>query len=138
MKFSIGTEDELLEIMTNYLYNTKESSKKKVLLVDDEKDLLELISCDFEEAGYDVSTASDGPSALKAIRENEFSLIVSDNHMPGFTGLELLEYVKKQRYKTPVYILSGNIEIKNEVLAAGAEGFFDKPCLGEDILKKVS
>jgi len=110
---------------------------KKVLLVDDEVDLLELITEDFEEAGYNVSTAFDGPSALKMILTNEYDLIVSDNHMPGFTGLELLEHMREHNNKTPVFIFSGNVDIEEQVIELGAKGLIKKPCFGRDIIERV-
>lgn len=110
---------------------------KNVLLIDDEKDLITLIAEDFEDVGYKVKTVFDGPSALKAIKKQKYDLIITDNHMPGFTGLELVRYLKEKDYNIPVYIFSGNTSIEGAVIDAGARGLITKPCTAQEILRRV-
>ncbi len=74
--------------------NTSQSSKK-VLLVEDEKELLDLYVSLLQQEGYDVDNASDGELALKKISDNAYDLILLDIILPKMDGLQVLENLKK-------------------------------------------
>ena len=71
-------------------------AKEKILIVDDEEDILELIRFNLNRDGYHVSGAATGEAALKRVRSENFDLIVLDLMLPGIDGLE----VAKHNYKT--------------------------------------
>ena len=60
-----------------------------ILVVEDERDLLRVLSYNFEQAGFDVVTAGDGETALRAAREERFDVIVLDLMLPGIPGTEV-------------------------------------------------
>ncbi|MEE8585461.1 MAG: response regulator [Acidobacteriota bacterium] len=69
----------------------KEATQKHVLVVDDEPDLLELMSICLEEEGFQVQTAADGRQALECLKSNQYDVIVSDIRMPGMDGMQLYQ-----------------------------------------------
>ena len=88
-----------------------DNSMLKVLLVDDEPFILQglRLLLDWKEEGFDiVGTASDGLEALQFLRENKVDLIIADIQMPGMTGLELLEIIRREKLSSAFFvILSG-------------------------------
>ena len=75
---------------------------KKVLIVDDEKDILVLLSKFFERLNFEADSAQDGKEALAKIKENQYDLVVLDNQMPVMTGEQFLEEIyttKKKDFK---------------------------------------
>lgn len=75
--------------------NNTSPSSKKVLLVEDEKELLDLYVSLLQQEGYDVDNASDGESALKKITDNTYDLILLDIILPKMDGLQVLDNLKK-------------------------------------------
>ncbi len=71
--------------------------KHKLLLVDDEESIIKALYRIFRREGYEIDTASSGQEGLKALKEasKPFSLIISDQRMPGMTGAQFLEKAKK-------------------------------------------
>jgi len=89
------------------------SDKKKILLVDDDKYMLELLSQTFGDYNYSIFLASNGYDCLDMIRDNTFSLIVLDMKMAGMEGLEVLESLRRSRKSKhiPVIIYSSYSEV---------------------------
>ena len=75
---------------------------RRILIVDDEEDILRGLEKIMKAKGMSPSTARSGMEAVELLKTNDFSLIISDLMMPGMSGLELLEVVKKD-YPHPVY-----------------------------------
>jgi DNA-binding response OmpR family regulator len=103
----------------------------KILVVDDDSILLEAISFNLKEDGYDVITANDGFKALDIIqRQEHLDLIISDIMMPNMSGLSLLSLLKKFYFdKVPVILIS-SLDKGDVVLSAmklGAHDFIVKP-----------
>ena len=101
----------------------------KVLLVDDEIDLLELSSITLSENGYDVTCAQDGIEALKKLERASYDIAIVDLKMPRMDGMELLERIKKKYPETEVIILTGYATIATAVdaMKMGAYGYLVKP-----------
>lgn len=93
--------------------------KKKILVVEDEKYLLEMYSEILRDAGYEVSTAEDGDMGLKAAGEDKFDLIVLDLMMPHTDGMQVLTEINgnAEKYGNPPVIVltnvSSEVAIKN-------------------------
>ena len=101
----------------------------KLLLVDDDRDLLEMLCSIFRRAGYtDLVTASSGPEALQAWREQQPALIVLDVMMPGMDGFEVLREIRRTSH-VPVLMLTarGEAEDRIEGLEIGADDYLPKP-----------
>ena len=67
----------------------------RILVVDDDESLVAIISEVLEDDGYDVTTASSGEEAIELFRNTRFPLVITDIRMPGMTGIELLQAVKR-------------------------------------------
>ena len=80
--------------------------KKKILVVDDEPDFLEVITVRLEENDYEVITASNGNDAFKKIKEDKPDAVLLDILMPGMDGLKLLRMIRKVDEKLPIYIIT--------------------------------
>ena len=121
--------------MTNTLSSVVISSTVKVakpqdfniLIVDDEPDLREILSFDFERMGYRVDTAAGGIEALAKFKENRYDLIITDIRMPQGDGLSLLKNLKLL-VDVPVICITGFSELSiSSILEMGALGVFEKP-----------
>src|SRR3954471_11312915 len=99
----------------------------KVLLCDDEESLCRGLAR-LLRSSYEEVTA-DGPGGLKRIAHESFDGVVTDLRMPGVSGFDLLEAVRKRSPRTPVIVMSGNAEIHDAVRAmrSGARDFLIKP-----------
>jgi PAS domain S-box-containing protein len=111
----------------------------KVLVVDDEPNILTLFSFMLKQAGYQVDAASCAQEALAQLKENEYHVMLSDIMMPGIDGLELLELVKKDYPKMQVIMITAVSTIKTaeKALENGAFGFLAKPIKKQEVLKTV-
>jgi CheY-like chemotaxis protein len=115
----------------------------KVLVVDDEIDLCELMKDEIEYAGFDVKIAANGIDALEILKEFPAFLIFTDINMPLMDGIELLEHIQKKDGIRPYIVICtgfGGYE-KEHLIAKGALEFLEKPYSFseiETILEKVT
>jgi len=79
----------------------------RILVVDDEADLRELLTEAITGANADVDSAKDGLQAWALLQRDPYDLVISDQRMPGMTGLELLEKARQQHLETPFLLISG-------------------------------
>lgn len=102
---------------------------KKILVVDDEPDLRELVSFEFEMAGCEILMAENGREAFEVYQKKSPAAIVTDIRMPGGDGIELLESVYREPGNKPVFIfITGFADLTlDDALEKGAEGLFSKP-----------
>ena len=110
----------------------------KLLLVDDDRDLLEMLCSIFRRAGYtDLVTASSGQEALQIWR-GQPALIVLDVMMPGMDGFEVLREIRRTSH-VPVLMLTarGEAEDRIEGLEIGADDYLPKPFLPKELLLRV-
>jgi CheY-like chemotaxis protein len=84
-----------------------DTTRKNVLLVDDEPAVLTSIGLMLETAGYQAQTASSGAEALAALKKTPFDLLIVDNHMPGMSGLELANTAKSHWPTLPILMFTG-------------------------------
>jgi putative two-component system response regulator len=101
----------------------------RVLVIDDEQIIRDLMLEILEEAGYDAVGAPTAEHALELLSDPDFRLVVSDVIMPGLSGLELLEQVRARRPSLPVVLVTGagTYSTLSEALARGADGLVMKP-----------
>lgn len=112
---------------------------ERILLVDDDKSLNELLSQYLSGSGFEVSTVTSGDSAISLLQQDSgFDLIVMDVMMPGITGLELLPIVRS-RWNIPVIMLTGRGEDIDRILGLemGADDYLAKPCNPRELLARV-
>ena len=111
----------------------------KILLVDDDRDLLEMLLSIFRRAGYTkLLTASSGPEALRAWKENRPDLVVLDVMMPGMDGFSVLKEIRRTS-RVPVLMLTarGEAEDRIEGLEIGADDYLPKPFLPRELLLRA-
>ena len=111
----------------------------KILLVDDDRDLLEMLLSIFRRAGYTkLLTASSGPEALRAWKENQPDLVVLDVMMPGMDGFSVLKEIRRTS-RVPVLMLTarGEAEDRIEGLEIGADDYLPKPFLPRELLLRA-
>ncbi|MBN8479176.1 MAG: sigma 54-interacting transcriptional regulator [Burkholderiales bacterium] len=115
-------------------------SLEDILLVDDDPDLLKLISLRLTSAGYRVRTADSGEDALAAIAVTRPALVITDLRMPGIDGMQLFDGIHRQHPALPVIILTAHGTIPDAVNATqrGVFGFLTKPFDSKELLQKVA
>ncbi len=113
--------------------------KAHLLLVDDDPNTLASLSRAFRLAGHEATVCDNAGRALELLRTEAFDLILSDVVMPGKSGIELLEDLKKNGVKTPIVLISGqaNIEMAVRATKLGALDFLEKPLSTDKLLVTV-
>ncbi len=113
---------------------------KRLLIVDDEKNIRMTLRQCFSSEAYDLSEAVNGEEALNALEKENFDLVLLDIRMPGLTGLEVLNKMREKSIKTDVIIMTayGSVEKAVEAMKLGAIDFIGKPFTPEEIREIVS
>jgi DNA-binding response OmpR family regulator len=111
----------------------------RVLIVEDEEGLAELVRRELENAGHVVETAIDGPSGVAAVDRFNPDLILLDVMLPGFDGLEVTRRVRT-RHATPILMLTARSTELDKVvgLELGADDYLTKPFSMRELLARVS
>ena len=114
--------------------------KIRILLVDDEKDFIGMLSQRLESRGFEVATALSGEGAIDLIREREFDVVVLDVLMPGKDGIETLKEIKGIEPLLHVIMLTGNatVETAIEGMKQGAYDYLMKPTDMKDLVEKIT
>ena len=110
-----------------------------ILVVDDQNTHRDLCRSALEYAGFAVETAASAAEALERLRNDAFALVVTDQVMPGMSGLELLREIRRERPRLPVVIVTahGTVETAVDAMKAGASDFISKPFTPEELLLVV-
>jgi PAS domain S-box-containing protein len=105
----------------------------KLLLIDDEPDILRVLSMSLKADGYEVVSAQNGPEGIAAFEKEKPDIVITDIKMPGMDGIEVLKKVKDINVDTEVIIITGHGDIENaiEALKHGASDFINKPVRDE-------
>ncbi|PYT76297.1 MAG: sigma-54-dependent Fis family transcriptional regulator [Acidobacteria bacterium] len=113
--------------------------KAHLLVVDDDPNTLASLSRAFRLAGHEATVCDNASRAVELLRAENFDLILSDVVMPGKSGMELLDELKKAGVKTPVVLISGqaNIEMAVKATRLGALDFLEKPLSTDKLLVTV-
>lgn len=120
---------------------SSKTARKRILVADDEPDVLALVSLHLQRAGYDVLKADDGEQALRLAREEEPALVVLDLMMPGLSGLEVAKLLKQspQTARIPVLMLTAKADEVDRIvgLEIGADDYVTKPFSPREIVLRV-
>ena len=113
--------------------------KAHLLLIDDDPNTLASLARAFRLAGHEATVCDNATRAVELVRGERFDLILSDVVMPGKTGMELLEELKKAGVQTPIVLISGqaNIEMAVKATRLGALDFLEKPLSTDKLLLTV-
>lgn len=111
----------------------------KILLVDDEEEFASTLSERLELRGYEMRTASDGPTALGLVEEDPPDLILLDLVMPGPSGMEVLKTLSTRRPPIPTILLTGKGTVKDGIdgMRSGAFDFLPKPVSIEELVRRI-
>jgi len=109
-----------------------------IALVDDDRDVLDVVATMLEAAGYQVVAYSDGPSALNGLKALQPDLAILDIKMPQMDGVELLQRLR-EKSEVPAIFLTGRLDETDEVigLRVGADDFIRKPFSGHVLVERV-
>ena len=110
-----------------------------ILIVDDDKRILQLINDYLIKNNFRISTADNALKAREKIENIEFDLIILDIMMPGESGLKLTDSLKKNNFKTPILLLSalGNADDRIKGLEIGANDYLAKPFEPKELLLRM-
>ncbi|APU71847.1 DNA-binding response regulator [Companilactobacillus crustorum] len=113
--------------------------KKKILVVDDEPSILELIEYNLESNDYQVSTATDGQMALDKVNASDFDLMLLDQMLPKLSGIDVLKKMRQTGNLTPVIFLTAvdSEDNKIEGLISGADDYVTKPFSIKELLARI-
>lgn len=113
-------------------------AKQKILIIDDEQGILDLVTAYLRPEGYEIYTAADGPSGLKAARAYRPDLIVLDIMLPGMDGIELLSRLRRE---SDVYVimLTAKTEETDKIvgLSVGADDYVTKPFSPRELVARI-
>lgn len=110
----------------------------KILIVDDEPDILELMEEALKDCGYELSFAESGCEAIEKLKHQSFDVVVSDYMMPNGNGKDLLSFVNTLSVKPTFFFASGYSEMsEEECMRNGANFFFSKPFNINVLIEKI-
>jgi phosphate regulon transcriptional regulator PhoB len=113
----------------------------RILIVDDEPDLVELITYNFTREGFKVSSAADAEEALDRIKKGGISLVILDLMLPGLQGMELCRIIRKNPLtaQMPIVMLTAKSEVaeKIEGIESGADDYVTKPFSPRELIARV-
>ncbi len=109
----------------------------RILIVDDERPICDLIDMNLSAAGYDCKSVQDGLAAIDLIEKENFDLILLDIMLPGADGFDIMEYIKP--LKIPVIFITAKSDVRDKVrgLKLGAEDYLVKPFEIMELMARV-
>jgi phosphate regulon transcriptional regulator PhoB len=117
------------------------TARKSILVVDDEKDIVDLVAYNLEKEGYKVLTAADGEKALAMIKKGNLDLVVLDLMLPGIKGLDICRIIRRhpETEWLPVIMLTAKGEDLDKVvgLEMGADDYITKPFSVREFVARV-
>lgn len=120
-------------------------SKKKILVVDDDRNITDLTQIILESAGYDCKTVNSGSECIRMLTESkssQFDLVLLDVAMPGFSGIDVINKIKEQQLFPADHIVfftasSASMLEDKEMKKMGVRDCFKKPFRKPDLLKAI-
>jgi two-component system alkaline phosphatase synthesis response regulator PhoP len=112
---------------------------RKLLLVEDDKELVELLTMHLEAEGYAIVSALDGESGLQAFLNGAWALIILDWMLPGLSGLDLLREIRAHDARTPVLMLTARSDETDKILGLelGCDDYMTKPFSVRELITRV-
>ena len=112
---------------------------ENILLIDDEKDFLDIMTERMEARGFEVSTSMSAEEALGMIKKGAYDAIILDLQMPGMDGIEALKAIKEIQPEAQIILLTGHATVEKgvEAIKLGATDFIEKPADLETLSRKI-
>ena len=120
--------------------SAKDETKPRVLVVDDEQSIRELLQVSLKFQGFDVEAAQDGPAALDRVRTFRPDVMVLDIMMPGMDGLGLLKRLRQDGIDAPALFLTARASVEDKVagLTLGGDDYVTKPFSLEEVVARIN
>jgi DNA-binding response OmpR family regulator len=111
----------------------------RILVVDDDPGILDVVSYALREAGYEVETRTDGPGALEAAQGRDYDLLVLDLMLPGMSGTDVCRKLREEGQMLPVVMLTAKDAELDRVLGLelGADDYVSKPFSSAELVSRV-
>ena len=125
------------------VFNKAGSTKGKILIIDDEEDVREVIKLHLASEKYDLIEATNGEEAINVMKQGsnmlQVGLILCDIRMPKVNGIEAIDYLKENLPSIPILVVTGypDSELAVSLLAKGIAGYLVKPVEKAALLQKV-
>ena len=115
------------------------NTNRRLLIVDDDRDIRELLVYDIKSSGYMVDSAEDGEEGLKKAVQNNYDLILLDVMMPKMNGYDVCKNIRLVKPKVPILMLTakGTISDKTEGFDVGADDYLVKPFDIQEVLLRI-
>ncbi len=117
------------------------TERRRVLVVDDEADILELVSYNLNKEGFAVSSVADGQEALSKVRKEKFDLVILDLMLPGMPGMEICRVLRNDpnTRDLPIIMLTAKGEEVDKVLGleTGADDYISKPFSPRELIARI-
>ncbi len=111
---------------------------RKILIVDDQENILTLYKYVLEKEGFQVMTAEDGDEALLVAEKNDPELVLLDIMMPGVSGFDVLHALKRGNPSLPIILHSANKRFEDDLHGVTAAAFLEKASTGpQEVVKKI-
>ncbi len=111
----------------------------RLLIIEDDAEIVRPLSLALKEAGFTVDTANDGEKGCFTALTNVYDLIILDYNLPGLNGKEIVEKIRADNRQVPILMLTVRSEIKDkvELLDSGADDYLTKPFVLSELLSRV-
>ena len=111
----------------------------KILIVDDEEELVSTMAQRLVLRGFEVATATSGTDALKRVGEEDFGVLILDVKMPGIGGLRLLKEIKQNHPDLPIILFTGHSSVADaeKGMQDGAFDYLMKPIDTDELIEKI-
>jgi excisionase family DNA binding protein len=116
---------------------SSDTSRPRILVVDDEQAVRDLLVKTLAEAQWDVDAAPDGPTALEYMRGADYDLLITDLRMPGMDGLSVIREARRKSVDMPIIVVTGNSTEASaiESINLGVTGYLTKPFRMQRVLQ---
>jgi DNA-binding response OmpR family regulator len=115
------------------------TTSRNLLIIEDDQELIDLLSLHLQSEGYEVTAAADGEAGLHAFREGGFALVILDWMLPTMSGLDVLREIRQQDTRTPVLMLTARSEEADKVLGLelGCDDYMTKPFSVRELAARI-
>ena len=135
LKAKVGSADSIIKEI-----DISNNQAKRVLVVEDDEDLIELLKIYLHEYGYSTIFATNGNSALQQCENEAIDLVLLDMQLPKLSGIEVVKSLRSSKFKAPIIGMtaSSNIDDKVKALEAGCDEFLSKPIQPTSLLTAIN
>ena len=119
--------------------STQHSPGKRLLIIEDDQELIDLLTMHLQGEGYHVTAAADGMAGLHAFRDGSYALVILDWMLPTMSGLDVLREIRSHDGRTPVLMLTARSEEADKVLGLelGCDDYMTKPFSVRELAARI-